>query len=567
MNFKLLPIFVFLAVFAQFNLANAAPLGQVQSFFVDSEFSENGKTELKATLRFEGPRAHFFVDDEYFNSLNSNETSEVLNSLKKISKEYNEKIYPILTEKFGNIRSPGIDGDEKVYILFFDLKKGNGGYVNTADAFLKTQVNRDATNEKEIIYLNSDFINKDYVYSFFAHEFQHLISINNKEVQKNIAEDIWLNELRSEYALEFLGYNSPYKNSFLESRVKNFSKSPWDSLTEWQNDSADYAVVSVFSQYLADNYGDNIFKEMIQSDSVGIASINDALKKLGYTVSFSDVFKKWQITNYLSQKNIFLKDSKYLNPNISFQIEPAVSYQVSDGDNKGFSYLLKDWQQSWIKYFGDTEFLNIEFEGKNEGVFDMTYILNEKNGNISIGDMDIKNNKGSLALLGLGSKIKDIILIPTSKTKLSDFSDDEPKRNFIIKITTKSKNSETNIVTQKIQRKLLPDGSLVRPAWDFKVYVVKGGYLRYIKNEKILNFYDASSIVVLSREEFDFYKESSLVLAEGDFKVYQINPDGTKHWLNMTAEKFLKGGRTFDSVFKISRNELKLYKEGFDIFL
>jgi hypothetical protein len=56
-----------------------------------------------------------------------------------------------------------------------------------------------------------------------------------------------------------------------------------------------------------------------------------------------------------------------------------------------------------------------------------------------------------------------------------------------------------------------------------------------------------------------------LVCASGDKKVYEINGDGTKHWLNMTAEQFTKSGRRWDMVYVVNSAEVKLYKSGADV--
>ena len=74
-----------------------------------------------------------------------------------------------------------------------------------------------------------------------------------------------------------------------------------------------------------------------------------------------------------------------------------------------------------------------------------------------------------------------------------------------------------------------------------------------------------SDVLTLTREEFNVFEESFLVRAEGDYKVYEIDKNGVRHWLNMTADEFRKSGRSFISVFQISENELKLYKEGEEI--
>ena len=50
--------------------------------------------------------------------------------------------------------------------------------------------------------------------------------------------------------------------------------------------------------------------------------------------------------------------------------------------------------------------------------------------------------------------------------------------------------------------------------------------------------------------------------AEGDFKVYEINGDGTRHWLDISAEEFNASGRSWDMIYVINKAELNWYQEG-----
>jgi len=50
-----------------------------------------------------------------------------------------------------------------------------------------------------------------------------------------------------------------------------------------------------------------------------------------------------------------------------------------------------------------------------------------------------------------------------------------------------------------------------------------------------------------------------------DKKVYAVWPDGTKHWLNMSAKTFSDSGRDWNSIFIVNDAELNFYKTGPDI--
>jgi len=86
-----------------------------------------------------------------------------------------------------------------------------------------------------------------------------------------------------------------------------------------------------------------------------------------------------------------------------------------------------------------------------------------------------------------------------------------------------------------------PEGSLIRAAGDYRVYIVKDGYRRWIQKAEIFNAYSHlrwEDVIEVSPEELNGYQDSWLIRADGDPRVYEVNADGTKHWLNMTAEEF-----------------------------
>ena len=138
-----------------------------------------------------------------------------------------------------------------------------------------------------MVYLNITALgDQRKINAFLAHEFQHLISFNQKEILRNVADDTWLNELRSEYAVTLLGYNDNFASSDLEKRLQAFIESPSDSLTEWKNLPADYGQISLFGEYLAEHWSPQVIADTLKTSSVGMASINDALKQNGFSDSF-----------------------------------------------------------------------------------------------------------------------------------------------------------------------------------------------------------------------------------------------------------------------------------------
>lgn len=80
----------------------------------------------------------------------------------------------------------------------------------------------------------------------------------------------------------------------------------------------------------------------------------------------------------------------------------------------------------------------------------------------------------------------------------------------------------------------------------------------------------------IGREAAKEWRESGLTLSEylatkpqyyrlirryDDYKIYSVDPDGTKHWIT-TAEKFLELGYEWDDVMIVDWQEYNLYAEG-----
>ena len=74
-----------------------------------------------------------------------------------------------------------------------------------------------------------------------------------------------------------------------------------------------------------------------------------------------------------------------------------------------------------------------------------------------------------------------------------------------------------------------------------------------------------SKIIEVTSEERDFYKDSAWFRAANDAKVYEVNSDKTKHWLNMAVEEFVASGRGWDGVFIINNQERDFYRTGADV--
>ncbi|KKW13861.1 MAG: Peptidase M6 immune inhibitor A [Parcubacteria group bacterium GW2011_GWA2_50_10] len=267
---------------------------EMESFFIESSYDLLGRKEIEAQLVRADNRVYFYIEKGWWNGHSSREQNDLRIALFELGQEFQDRIYPVLTSTFGVEPRPGIDGDERITILIHQMAGEAGGYFRSNDVYEKAV--SPTSNEREMVYLNSEYIGKIEAKSFLAHEFTHLITINQKDLLRRVAEETWLNEARAEYAPTLLGYDDVYEGSNLQRRVRNFLENPTDSLTEWLNTKEDYGVINMFVQYLVDHYGKDVLIDSLKSPQVGIASLDEALRRNGFKEDFAQVFEDWAIT-------------------------------------------------------------------------------------------------------------------------------------------------------------------------------------------------------------------------------------------------------------------------------
>jgi len=290
-KYKKIALFIGILLFLVFaKNVSAASVGDTVKFNVDENFDASSRSEISTTLVKATNDLYFYIEKSWWDFQPPAKQSQILVNLDNLSQEFENKIYPVLTSVFGSEWRPGVDGDNRITILFEAMNNNEGGYFRTADEYIKLQL--PASNEREMVYLALDHIDDSRLKVFLAHEFVHLITFNQKNKIFKIDEDIWLNEARADYSSTILGYDDIYPGSNLQQRVKDFIESPSDSITEWSGTKYDYASVSLFMHYILDHYGINILIDSLKSKYVGIDSINYALNRVGYKQNFSEIFTK-----------------------------------------------------------------------------------------------------------------------------------------------------------------------------------------------------------------------------------------------------------------------------------
>ena len=419
------------------SFVSAVFLGQKADFFVDPTYDLSQREEISATLQTISQNLYFYVDDEWLNTLNSSQKQEVNRALQNLGNEFYYKIYPTLTFVFGSEWKPGIDKDERITILIHPMRKEAGGYFNNGDEYLKLQ--NPKSNEREMVYLNANYIADPLAKSFLAHEFVHLITFNQKEKIQGVEEEVWLNEARAEYAPTLVGYDSEYKGSNLEKRVKTFLENPSDPITEWLSQEADYGSLNLFTQYLVEQYGVEILADSLKSKETGINSLNVALKKNGLDIDFSQIFTNWTITVLANDCSLGEKYC-YKNENLkNLQLTPSINFLPLMGRSTlGVNQTTKNWSGNWFKFIGGVKgTLKIEFIGNPENLFKVPYLSKNISGQYSLNFFQLNEyQRGGILVPKFGTEITSVTIIPTIQSKTSGFLSPEPAFPFFWEAST-----------------------------------------------------------------------------------------------------------------------------------
>jgi immune inhibitor A len=238
-----------------------------------------------------------------------------------LAETFENQIYPTTREFFGSEWTPGIDGDEHIYILYVSgVGLGTAGYFSSSDSIhpLATEY----SNAHEMFVFNADNSPLDdlFTYGVLAHEFQHMI-----HWYRDRNETSWINEGFSEVStllndLDPGGFASLYINN------------PDLQLTDWPNDpnarSAHYGSSFLFLTYFLDRMGKEATQSLVEHPENGLKSIDLVLEEIGAidpltneAVSADDLVVDWALTNYMLDGSV--SDGRY-------------TYQIYDDASRAF---------------------------------------------------------------------------------------------------------------------------------------------------------------------------------------------------------------------------------------
>jgi len=292
-------------------------VGDTDTFWA-TDVGTNENFEVDATLQYVTDHSYFWVQDGV--SYKDDEMKELMDA-------FENKIYPTNRAFFGSEWSPGVDGDEHIYILYTrGIGSSIAGYYSSADEY--HPLAHEYSNAHEMFLFNADntFLDEEFTYGVLAHEFQHMIHWSQ---DRN--ESSWLNEGFSELATFLNNYN-PGGFDWV------YTNNPDLQLNDWPNDqnatTPHYGAAFMFTTYFLDRFGEEATQALAANPQNGMDSVDQTLQSInatdaltGDSISADDIVIDWLIANYLKDPDV--GDGRYTYHNYEAAPQPSATENIS----------------------------------------------------------------------------------------------------------------------------------------------------------------------------------------------------------------------------------------------
>ncbi len=314
-------------------------VGQVESFNIDPHFDRAGRGQIQARLVRIGKQGLFYIDDSYLKTLEIESERQVLGEkITELSDLLDTLIVPKLHEWYGTEPAQGLDGEALTSILLATSRGLEGGYVEGND--LKSRDLVPTSNERKLIVVDVLSLKSGRGPRILAHEFTHLISLEQKQRVRGVHEERWLEEMRAMVTPTALGLD-PAGEILTINRFARLGVG--ESVTTWSNRAADEASVGLLGEYLRERFGIELFVKTMRRPEVGMAALDKVLQEVGSSETFAQVFQDWAIANFVAPDTSDRRFTYIQAPFSLFAEIPRQTVEVTADTPVEISGQLRDW--------------------------------------------------------------------------------------------------------------------------------------------------------------------------------------------------------------------------------
>lgn len=255
--------------------------GEIRSFYADD-------ITFNAELIAITEHAYFWLEEG---------SSADPNLLREAAERFERDYYPTLTAFFGEVWTPGVDGDPRFSVVHLE-DSGNDnelGYFTDVNQYPVSLYSD--SNQQEMIYMNLSLLEagSELYDGTLVHEIQHLIQWH---VDPN--ESAWMNEGYSQLAEHLFGLDTV--------TTYDYQENPTIRLNSWPYDDADaidahYAGAYLYMVYLWEQLGETAVQELVRSSSDSLTAVAQTLAQYAPDRSLGTFTADWAVANYLDDPN------------------------------------------------------------------------------------------------------------------------------------------------------------------------------------------------------------------------------------------------------------------------
>ena len=197
-------------------------------------------------------------------------------SIKVQVERFSETTYPIVTSAIGP--PSDVDNDGKIHFLYTNRVNPDNSLFGSAAFFhapslLSVDQGGDG-NQSDLFYIDPD-TDPWRMHAVLAHEFQHLISFNQRVLLRNgQPEVLWLNEGLSHVCEELIGENGAHNDWHVDILLRNTGGGPLVATARVGQKSRGAAYLFVRS--LVEEFGLGVLARLVQTDKAGLENIESA---------------------------------------------------------------------------------------------------------------------------------------------------------------------------------------------------------------------------------------------------------------------------------------------------
>ncbi len=251
-------------------LGKVYKVGDQKQFYCASEDNINVRMVRNFTCKYAGTYCNIWV-------AGVNLSNSVVNYY---GQEFDKNVYQTMTREFGTSRFA--ENGSKVNFLYYPMPMSTGGFSCPLDSWASGEVSAaeirqyGVNTDHALLHMNgylADYqkypANKNFMTSTLAHEFQHMICATDAfEKPTFVLCDIWFNEGMSGYIEEKLypgvkAERGGHVECLMASDLIRNGQSLYNFKTGY-NDIGVYGSVYLYSNYLAELAGDDVFSNFHQ---------------------------------------------------------------------------------------------------------------------------------------------------------------------------------------------------------------------------------------------------------------------------------------------------------------